>query len=211
MTIEETRAAIFSSEDFVMEEFEKLRTLYKLKTEIRFAQERQDHVDTESVAEHVYAMHALAAYFRPLENLANDWDRELITTMIQFHDIDEIETGDTIGYLKTETLRTLESEAQVRVIAGLPDTLQSAVKAALQVYDDRITEEAKFVKAIDKIEPNFHLYNDQGKEILKRLSTTSAEHNSIKDPHMVDFPYIRRFHHVLRDRMYKEGFFSDSP
>ena len=209
MTIEETRQTILESDEFVLAEFKKLQTLFLMKQVIRYHHTREEVVDTESVAEHVYGMFVIAEYFLPLEDTEEEWDQNAIRRMIIFHDIDEIETGDTIGYLKTATDREQEFVAQQRVIDKIPPSLQNPVTEALSEYETRESREARFVKAVDKLEPIFHLFNHNGKQILAGNQTTLEQHQSIKDPYMTDFPYLKRFNEVMTDTMQKEQFFAD--
>lgn len=120
MTLSETRRQIMEDDAFVLAEVARLQALYALKHEIRYARQRPE-ADTESVAEHIFGMLILIEYFLPLEDEAGDWRSEDIRRMALFHDIDEIETGDMLGYLKTDADRAREEGATLRVIARLPD------------------------------------------------------------------------------------------
>jgi 5'-deoxynucleotidase YfbR-like HD superfamily hydrolase len=88
--------------------------------------------------------------------------------MIQYHDIDEIITGDTIGYLKSEPA----AEASERVDTGngyskitftVQSTIQQYAREVTDEYEEQLSMEARFAKAIDKTEPIFHLYNEAAK------------------------------------------------
>jgi 5'-deoxynucleotidase YfbR-like HD superfamily hydrolase len=207
MTVEETRALILTSDDFVLSEFFKLQELFKMKKVIRYHHERTEVIDTESVAEHVYGMFVLINYFLPLEDTQKQWDYETIVKTACYHDIDEIETGDTIGYLKTDADRAQEFGAQERVIAKLPEMLQEGVTELLKLYEHKTTPEAAFTKAIDKMEPFYHLINENGKKVIHENKTTAAQNASIKDQYVAGFPYISRFNQVLKQYMIANGFF----
>jgi 5'-deoxynucleotidase YfbR-like HD superfamily hydrolase len=90
MDIAETRKQIMESDDFVLSEVKKLQTLYELKNVIRYGRERVHEGDTESVAEHLYAIHSLIDYFLPIEDTGVSWDTLKIHQLAQYHDIDEI-------------------------------------------------------------------------------------------------------------------------
>jgi 5'-deoxynucleotidase YfbR-like HD superfamily hydrolase len=107
------------NKDQILTDLAKLQYLYGLKKVIRYDQNRHETDSTESVAEHVYGMHILAQYFLPLENPKGSWDKSRIYEMITLHDIDEIETGDVLGYTKTEEIRALEIESK-----NLPNILK---------------------------------------------------------------------------------------
>lgn len=195
------------TEDFVLEELKKIQYLFGLKRVIRYAEDRTDDDSTESVAEHVYAMHVLADYFLPLEDSSQLLNWKKVHDMIRYHDIDELETGDKVGYLKTSADRANETPAAERVIKNMPASLQATVSALIEEYDALSSAEAKFVKAIDRIEPMFHLYDKRGKAVLERLGTTRAQNDSIKTKYVAPYPFIKRFFEVGTNAMEKEGFF----
>lgn len=207
MTLEETRKRILEDDEFVLSELKKLQVLFEMKRVIRYHHTREEVIDTESVAEHVYGMLCITEYFLPLEDTEGVADKVKIQRMSQFHDIDEIETGDTIGYLKTKTDIERERLAQEAITKQLPDSLQLLVSAILDEYEQQNTFEAKFTKAIDKVEPVFHLFTENGLKICKELKPTKAQHQSIKDKYTKHFPCIYRFQKVTEDRMEEMGFY----
>jgi 5'-deoxynucleotidase YfbR-like HD superfamily hydrolase len=207
MTIEETRSMILSSDDFVLSEFFKLQELFKMNSVIRYHYTRKETIDTQSVGEHIYGMLVLINYFLPLENADGTLDFETIVKTACYHDIDEIETGDTIGYLKTDADRAKEFDAQQRVIATLPEQLQPEVTALLKDYEHKTTPEAAFTKAIDKMEPFWHIISENGKAVIQGNKTTAEQNASIKDRYVAKFPYISRFNDVLKQYMIANEFF----
>lgn len=195
MTLEE-----FTTEK-ILEDTAKLQYLYGLKKVIRYDQNRHETDSTESVAEHVYGMHVLAQYFLPLENPEGDWDRARIYEMITIHDIDEIETGDVLGYQKTAEIRALELDAMKRVLGNAPIHMQEHMNRRVSEYEARETPEAKFAKAIDKIEPLFQIYNEEGRVILKRNQTTAEQSLRIKAPYVAEFPFIKKCAETLHQTL----------
>ncbi len=202
---------LFDSEEFVITELKRVQTLYGLKQVIRYDHTREEEEYTESVAEHIFGMHCLADYFLPLEDDSEAWNRNKIRTMIQYHDIDELVTGDIVGYLKTPSEVVQERAAAEQIVARLPAIMQEAIKSALDEYESNLTSEARFVKAIDKIEPVFHLYNEIGKRTMADLKTTKEQHDRIKYPHVENFPVIKRFVEVMTEQFQREGFYHDHP
>jgi len=199
---------IFTEED-ILEEVAKLQYCYGLKQEIRYGEGRLDQ--TESVAEHIYGMHVLASYFIELEDPQHSWDSKRIFEMITWHDMDELETGDVIGYKKTQADRERGANAMEVVLQKLPAAVSARVQDIVEEYESQGTIEARFVKALDKVEPLFHLYNENGKTILIRNKTTQADSRKIKDSYVAPFPYLRQFNDVINERMENEGFFAPSP
>lgn len=198
---------IHSSEDFVVAELKKVQTLYALKREIRYGHTRQQEQHTESVAEHIYAIHCLIDYFLPLEDTDGTWSTNRIHTMAQYHDIDEIETGDTIAFVKSQKQERDEHPAREKVVKQLPQTLQRTITQVLDEYEAQETHEAKFVKAIDKIEPVFHMYDANGKAWLHSMKATEEMHRKVRCKHLEGFPVLTRFNEVMMNQYKKEGYF----
>ena len=179
--------------EHILADVAKLQYLYGLKKVIRYDQNRHEEDSTESVAEHVYGMHLLAQYFLPLENPEGNWDKARIYEMITLHDIDEIETGDVLGYTKTPETRALELESMKITINKSPLHLQAQMRNRVEEYEKRETIEAKFAKAIDKIEPLVQIFNEEGRVILKKNKTTAEQSLRIKTPYIQDFLFIKIF------------------
>jgi len=184
------------TDTFVVNEIMKLQRIFELKQEIRYGEARTDAANPESVAEHVFGMHVAFEYFWPLEDPEGKWDQAKMRQMITFHDIDEVVTGDKIGYLKTEADRAREAEAQQELLKEIPSTLRDSIAPILEEYEQKESIEARFVKAIDKIEPVIHILNPAGKALLGRNGTTVEQHDSIKLPFFQEFPVIMRFYEV---------------
>lgn len=208
MTIEETRKRILEDDEFVMSEARSLRYLYGLKREIRYALNRHEEVHTESVAEHVYGMHILAGYFLLLEDKNGDWNSDRIQELITWHDTDEIETGDVITHRKTDQDRADARLALANFFQKIPESLRPTAESLLQEYEEQHTIEARFTKAIDKVEPLF--------ECLDELSYIQVHHKNgftkndsirVKRPYTENFPYINRFTDILNDYLEEQGYF----
>lgn len=209
MTIAEIRQQLLTEDDFVVTELQKVQVLYELKKVIRYDHTRTEEAHTESDAEHIFGMHCLIDYFLPLEDKAGEWDREQIRLMVQYHELDEIITGDKVSYTKTEADKAYEAAQVEPAIKLLPELMQAGVRSVMQEYQAQQTPEARFVKAIDKIEPVFHLYNQTGKETLQRLNTKAEEHNRIKRPYVEPFPVIKRFAEVMNEWFITEGYYCE--
>jgi len=184
-----------------------LQYLHQLKTVIRSNLKREEEVKTESVAEHIYTMTILADYFSKVEESATLLKMQRVYELITWHDIDEIETGDVVGYHKTEADRAMENIAQETVIATAPVVIQETIIAALLEYKAQETLEAQFVKVIDKIDPVFMILNENGKKICDVTPMTEEQHTRIKIPYIKNYPYIMRFFEVTRDELRKGSFF----
>ncbi len=194
--------------EFILSEVKKLQYFYGLKGVIRYGQSRPENDLTESVAEHIYGMGLLANYFLPLEDKDDKMDKTLIYEMILLHDIDEIETGDTIGYLKTPEISANEQAAAQTVITGSPLHMQKYMLKTITNYSEQTTPEARFVKALDRFEPLIQVYSDFGRNLLRKLETTANDSARIKEPYLKAFPFMYAYYEVIQKRMIVEDFFT---
>lgn len=191
----------------IFSEVYKLQYLYGLKREIRYGQKRAKNDLTESVAEHIYGMHLLAHYFLPLEDPKNEWDKLKILSMITMHDLDEIETGDTIAYLKTPEMYANELLEAKKVIEKSPLQLKDTINGLLTEYNERKTIESRFVKAIDAFEPLIQIYTRFGWDIIKKNKTTADQSACSKEIPIKPFPVMYKYYRTIHGAMIDEGYF----
>ena len=189
------------SKEKILEDVSGLQYLFGLKEVIRSHQSRDEKDTTESVAEHVFGMHILAQYFLPLENPDISWDKALISDLITIHDIDEIETGDVIGWMKTPEDREHERLASEKVVSKSPTSMSLRIEKLLAIYKEQNCIEAKFVKAIDKLEPHIHFFREKQSIVFKQTKCTAEKAMSIKEPYMLDFPFIRKCNQVINEEL----------
>jgi putative hydrolase of HD superfamily len=193
--------------EYILKDVEKLQYLYKLKTVTRYNTPRSKDDDTESVAEHLYGMQLLAQYFLPLEDPFNTLSRAKIYELITVHDFDEIITGDYVSYIKTDAHRAEADEALPQVLEKVPSHIKDTVSSLAYEYDKQISPEAKFVKAIDKIEPLLQVYNEKGRAICHRNQCTAEDSLRIKEQYIESFPFIEFFALTLHKVLINEGYY----
>ena len=103
----------------------------------------------ESVAEHSWRM-ALMAYFLRDEFPTVDLTRVLLMALL--HDIGEVFTGDIPTFEKTDADRAREHELRDKWIDALPAPYAAEVRSLFAEMDAMETEEARLVKALDRME-----------------------------------------------------------
>ena len=103
----------------------------------------------ESVAEHSWRM-ALMAYF--LRDQFPNADLTRVLLMALLHDMGEVFTGDIPTFKKTDADRAHEHERRNAWIASLPAPYAAEVRSLFAEMDAMETEEAKIVKALDRME-----------------------------------------------------------
>ena len=199
----------FLTKENILNEVKKLQYLYALKKEIRYGQKRSQDDITESVAEHIYGMQILANYFLPLEDREGGLNKILVYEMILMHDLDEIETGDTIGYLKSPQMYANEHNAMQKVIENSPIHMQSKMEIISRHYSEQTLPEAKFVKAIDRFEPLIQIYSDFGRNIIKKIKTKAEDSQRIKESYIKPFPIMFAYYEVIHQAMIDDGFFEN--
>lgn len=161
----------------------------------------------ESVAEHIFGMCILANYFLPLEDTKNESDRAKVYDLITWHDIDEVETGDVMGYKKTDADRERAISAVDTVIGKSPDFLKDRINVLVKEYENQKTFEARFVKGLDKIDVLVQIFTESGRTVFERNKTTREQHDSVKKPYVENWPVMKRFNDVVSDRLELEGFY----
>jgi 5'-deoxynucleotidase YfbR-like HD superfamily hydrolase len=208
MDIAVIREKIINDDTFVLSETRRLQYPYALKHTIRYGQKRVHENHTESVAEHVYSSFTLANYFARIEELNTTFNLYRVNDLLLWHDICEIETGDIPAKHKTQADRDHEASLTPTVIEKLPITMQPLVKDALEEYELQHSIEARFAKAIDKIEPHFQSYREEtGKRSQHELQLTLEDSKRAKAGYLEEFEFITRFADVIHEHMSAEGYF----
>lgn len=103
----------------------------------------------ESVAEHSWRM-ALMAYF--LHDQFPNADLTRVLLMALLHDMGEVFTGDIPTFEKTDTDRTHEHHLRDEWIDALPAPYAAEIRSLFTEMDAMETEEARLVKALDRME-----------------------------------------------------------
>lgn len=112
----------------------------------------------ENSAEHSWHVALAALILAPQANGAVDVGR--VIKMLLIHDIVEIDAGDTFAYDPQGRLdqAAREAAAAQRLFGLLPPAQQEEVQHLWEEFEARITPEAKFAHAVDRLIPVLQNY-----------------------------------------------------
>jgi putative hydrolase of HD superfamily len=103
----------------------------------------------ESIADHSYSMCVMSMVLAEILNL----DTEHIMKMVNLHDLAESLVGDYMpDKISAEKKEVLENKAMKKIISKLPSALRNNYLDIWNEYNDNITDNAKFVHNLDKLE-----------------------------------------------------------
>jgi putative hydrolase of HD superfamily len=185
----------------------QLRIGYGLKKTLRYSGSRDFSTHGESVAEHVFALLFLAQYFLPLEDAEGALDKATVYETLLFHDFGEILNGDIPYHQKTAEDEAREMEDAKQVFNSLPPPLNTLGRKRWEDYEEHKTVEARFVYALDKMEPLFELFDPINETSMRRLEFTYEMNIERKLKATEQFPVMQKFVQVLSDDMKKRGVF----
>lgn len=136
-----------------MEEIHKLRKFYQLKHVERAG---SVGIRKESSAEHTWSSLIIADYF--LSIMKEKLDRLKVYELLMYHDVVEIETGDTpIHHVaEREHKKEIEKAASHILKERIPSVLKEKFISLFEEFEEAITKEAQFAKAIDVLDALVH-------------------------------------------------------
>lgn len=181
-----------------MTELDKIRTFYRLKNVKRICTVLDRK---ESPAEHTWSAIVLADYF--LDKMKAKMDRLRVYELLLYHDVVEIEAGDTPLRPGNNSARPDEKKALHRLKEDLPAHMRDKVISLFHEFEDKKTMEAKFARAIDQLDAEVHELDH--KEDWK--GWTEAFLRKHKEPALADFPELQAFFEELVAYQRKHGFF----
>ncbi|WP_052341803.1 HD domain-containing protein [Salinarimonas rosea] len=123
----------------------------RLKTELRHSWLSDGR--RESVAEHTWMMALMALALGP--RLEHPVDVARAMELVVVHDIAETEVGDIPVFEKSARKAAkarAEAAAMERICARLPPDLGARIGAAWREFEDGVTPEARFARALDHLE-----------------------------------------------------------
>jgi putative hydrolase of HD superfamily len=121
-----------------------------------------DRSRRENDAEHSWELAVMAVVLAEYAGSRIDVPR--VVTMLLIHDIVEIDAGDTFLYddegATTKSAR--EQRAADRLFELLPDDQAAELRALWDEFEELKTAEARFAKAMDRLQPLLHNYHAGG-------------------------------------------------
>jgi len=148
-------------DEAMRQRFEFIIEIDKLKSVVRRTV-LIDRTRQENDAEHTWEMATMAIVLQEYAEPGTD----LLATirMLLIHDLVEIDAGDTYVYdqLGTSDQADRERAAARRVFGLLPEPLATDLYQAWEEFEARVTPEARFARAIDRLQPLLHNYYTSG-------------------------------------------------
>ncbi len=139
-----------------------IKEIDRLKTVLRQSP-LVDASRRENSAEHSWHLAVMAVTLG--EHAPHGTDLNRVITMVLLHDIVEIDAGDTFLYATDAALakaERAERAAADRIFALLPADQAAALRAIWDEFEDRRTTEARFARALDRLQPMLANYHTGG-------------------------------------------------
>ena len=139
---------------------------------------RQTHLSghgrRENDAEHAWHMAVMAYILKEYANEPVDISKVMIMCLI--HDIVEIEAGDTYAYDAESQLSKKEREdaAKEKIYSILPDDQKSEFISLFDEFEEGMTAEARYARAMDNVQP-LMLNDSNGGSDWKEHKNTYAQ------------------------------------
>lgn len=169
-----------------------------------YREDFDDEIIRESLLEHVGCLPIIATYLHPYLDRSVDLGKSLV--MIAIHNIGELAVGDELAFLKSSEQGDEEYAA---AMALLHENYQELYKEA----DELRSNEARFVKSVDKMAPDLfdylcgEAYSSRRMVIQAGWSLESAMKNvrARKRPFMEWSPFLLAIHDHLFTRFESVG------
>lgn len=183
-----------------MKQLNELRKFYKLKEVSReaFVMERK-----ESSAEHTWSCLVLADYF--MNKMKIKLDRLKVYELLLYHDLVEIEAGDTPIHHEEErkNKKEIELKALKKLVKELPEELRPKLLELFDEFEEENSVEARFAKAIDRIDAVIHELDYK----FHWKGWSEAQLRKYNEAPLQEFPEIKEFFEEIVKFVNKEGYF----
>jgi putative hydrolase of HD superfamily len=158
----------------------------------------------ESPAEHTWAALILADFL--LGRVKSPIDRHRVHELLLYHDVVEIEAGDTfeLGGQSVEQQTEKERSALELLRAKLPGETWNTCVSAYGEYERYETVESKFAQAVDKLEPMVNQLSYR--EEWRKYGYTVRVLEEKKRPFMEPFPEMLELYEAFIEYLRKNGY-----
>ncbi len=184
----------------MMEDINRFRILNRLKSIYRHCSVGDRK---ESTAEHTWSCLMLADFFLGLDD--HGLDRLKVYELLMYHDVVEIEAGDTPLHpnMSSEGKKEREEKAASKLTLSLPEHQAEKFRELFDEFEAQETKEARFAKAIDALEAGIHEldYKEDWKEWTKEFLVQK------KSALFDDFPEIKKVFEEIVTYMESNGYF----
>ena len=146
----------------------------------------------ENDAEHSYQLAMFAWYIATADKLSLDTNRIIKYALV--HDFVEVYAGDIDAHTTDENERTMkpirEEEARLRLVSEFPEFTE--FHEAINEYEKKENDEARFVYALDKIISEMNIYLEGNSINIEKGLTVNAI-RKVKDPKVALSPHIEKY------------------
>jgi putative hydrolase of HD superfamily len=149
--------------DRLRKQIEFLVEIDKLKNVLRRSYLSADPTRRENSVEHSWHIMVMATILQ--EHCPDSIDINRVIKMLLIHDIVEIDAGDVSVYKRQNStaIAAKEKSAADRIFGLLPDDQCQGFLELWNEFEARSTADARFARAVDRLEPLIQNYYTQGK------------------------------------------------
>lgn len=146
----------------------------------------------ETVAAHSWRLATIALLLR---HEVEDIDMDRVIAMCLVHDFGEAITGDIPSFEKGEKDERIEAEAVEKLLQGLSEPVRGDLAALFEEMDARQTREARFFRALDKLEAVLQ-HNEAPLSSWLPLEYSLQQTYGVEEAK--EFPYVKRLREQIR-------------
>jgi len=161
----------------------------------------------ESSAEHTFSTMLLADFI--LDEINLSVDKEKVKQLILYHDLVEIESGDTALQpnieINEEEQSNREYKSAKKLMKDFPEKFGEKFYSLFDEFMKLETSESKVARAIDVIDAEIHEIDQ--KQDFKGWSRKFIEDNKLK--YFKDFPEIREIFNSIMNFYTDNGYFDE--
>lgn len=156
----------------------------------------------ENSAEHSWHLATAVFVMRSLTEQKINLERALLLAL--FHDVVEIDAGDTFVYAQNDDKFALEEKAIKRLAAILPDYSKQELIELFYEYEKNENFEARYVNALDRFLPIYANYLNDGYSWRKHSVTKQQVIDRNKEKIILGLPKLWDFvEEILKDGIEK--------